>query len=54
MENKKILKEIEINGVKVKIELLEDEIRKFPEKIDSIIKVRDKKLKPISIRTVFF
>lgn len=54
MENKKILKEIEINGVKVKIELSEDEAKKFPEKIDSIIKIEDRRLKPISSRTIFF
>jgi len=54
MEYKRILKEIEINGVNVKIELSEDEAERFPEKIDSIIKVNDRNLKPISMRTVFF
>lgn len=54
MENKKVLKEIELNGVKVKIELSEDEAKEFPEKIDSIIKIEDKRLKPISSRTIFF
>ena len=54
MERKNTMKEVEINGVKVKIELSEDEANKFPEKIESIIKVEDRKLKPISIRTIFF
>ena len=53
MEYKKVLKEIEINGVKVKIELSEEEVERFPKKIDSIIKIKDKKLKPISVRTIF-
>mgnify|MGYP001619381886 CR=1 FL=1 len=54
MERKKVLKEIELNGVKVKIELSEDEVERFPKKIDSIIKIEDKKLKPIAAKTIFF
>lgn len=54
MEYKKVLKEIELNGVKVKIELSEDEAKEFPEKIDSIIKIEDEKLNPISAKTIFF
>lgn len=54
MENKKINKEVIINGVKVKIELNEDEAKEFPDKIVSRIRIEDKRLSPISAKSIFF
>lgn len=50
---KKILKEVSINGVKVKLELSKSEAIKFPRKLESTIKIKDKKLEPISANSIF-
>ena len=37
---KKVLKEISINGVKVRLELSEEEARNFPKKLVSTVRIR--------------
>jgi len=56
MENRRLnrgKKEIYLNGIKIKIEMPEEEIKKLPERIESTIRIRDKEVKPISARTIF-
>ena len=55
MENKtKVMKEVTINDVKVRLELSESEAEDFPAKIVSTIRIKDKELEPISARSIFF
>ncbi len=54
MRRQRIMKEVEINGVKVKIELLEEEKNSFPKKLESKIRIKDEEVEPISVRTIFF
>lgn len=53
MNEKKILKEVSINGVKVKLELSKEEASRFPRKLESTIRVKDKELEPISNGSIF-
>ena len=51
---KKVLKQVIINGVKVRVELSESQARKFPKKLESTIRIKDKELEPIAINSIFF
>jgi len=53
-ENNKIIKEVKINGVRVKLELSKEKARDFPEKLESTIKIEDKEVEPISLGSIFF
>ena len=53
MNKGKVIKVVELNGVKVRIELSEEESKIFPEKIESSIRIKDKKLARISAGSVF-
>lgn len=49
----KVLKEIMINGNKVKIELLREEAKNFPRKLNSSVKIEDKEVLPVSKSAIF-
>lgn len=53
MNKAKVIKVVEINGVKVRIGLSEEDAKRFPEKIESSLRIRDKKLAHISANSVF-
>ena len=53
MKEKTVLKEVSINGVKVKLELSNEEANRFPKRLESTIKIKDKELETISKDSVF-
>ncbi|MBI2630022.1 hypothetical protein HYW76_02895 [Candidatus Pacearchaeota archaeon] len=54
MKRRKVIKTVEISGVKVNIELDRKEARKFPKRIESSIRIVDKEVEPIAMRSIFF
>ncbi len=51
---KKVFKEVYINGIKIKIELTEEEAKTFPKRIVSTVRIKDKEVEAISSKSIFF
>jgi len=50
---KRYIKPLIINGVKVNVELRENQLEDILEVLESSIRIKDKNLEPISIKTIF-
>jgi len=53
-KDEKVMKKVKVNGVQISVELDKEESRKFPNKLESTIKVKDKEVEPISAGSIFF
>ena len=54
IKGKKVIKEVVINGVKVKLEMSMEKAKNYPDKIESIIKIEEEEVSSIPSKSIFF